>query len=379
MIWTLGLVGVDIMGACALPSSSSDAGATGGLTGLEGTTTEAADVTTSEERLDVPAGTNGSGPAAEAGDGCVADLVGTELQPVFLGVAFDVSGSMGELDEPWHDPELKWEPVVAATKAFFTDPASSGLTATMTFFPAENDECEDESYTPPEVPPTSLPSMAFVDAIDAVTPQSPDEWRGGTPTLAVSRAILTMLQQMARADSVARYVYVLISDGYPQGCGDDNDINLTIDAVAEMSAEITTYVIGVANPPGGPQSVEDLDAIAVAGGSEAAFIVQTGDPEQTAADFAAAIETIRSGTISCNLPIPEPPNGASLEPDELNVRFNGELLGYDPECADPRGWRYDDPSMPTQIEICPAACEEAKEDPDRELVVEFGCQTQPAA
>ncbi|MEM9460010.1 MAG: vWA domain-containing protein [Myxococcota bacterium] len=368
------------MGACTDELSPSNDAGTGGLTGLtaQGSSTTQVGDETSEERLDIPADTEGVGPTAEGGNGCVADLVGTELRPVFLGVAFDVSGSMGELDEPWHDPELKWEPVVAATKAFFTDPTSSGLTATMTFFPSEEDRCEDDSYVPPDVAPTMLPSMVFVDAIDAVTPQSPDQWRGGTPTLAVSRATLAMLQPMAADDPVARYVYVLISDGYPQGCGDDNDINLTIEAVADVSADITTYVIGVQNPPGGPESVENLDAIAVAGGSEAAFIVQTGDPEQTAADFAAAIEAIRTSSISCILPIPEPPNGASLEPDEVNVRFNGELLGYDPDCADPRGWRYDDPVMPTQIEICPAVCDEVKEDPDRDLVVEFGCQTQPA-
>ena len=350
-------------GACGGPESPhSDDPETDGFVTLGADSRGEDEPSDDDDRLDVPSDTHGAGGDAPGLDECSAELAETELQPVFLGVAFDVSGSMGELDEPWHDPKLKWEPVVAATKAFFGDDASTGITATMTFFPAEDDRCEEGTYELPDVPPTNLPSTVFAEAIEAITPESPDQWRGGTPTLAVTRGTLGMLRDLASKDPGARYVYVLISDGYPQGCGDDNDIQRTVDVVDEASAEISTYVIGVQNPPGGPESVENLDAIAVAGGSEHAFILETGDPEQTAADFAAAIEAIRASTISCVLPIPESPNGLPLDPSALNVRYDGVLLGYDPECADPQGWRYDDPEAPAFIELCEGVCADVKLD-----------------
>jgi hypothetical protein len=96
---------------------------------------------------------------------CEATATGeARLEPVRLAFAFDVSGSMGKLDYPYHDPTLKWEPVVAATKAFFTDPASTGISASLTFFPIDADEserCDANSYDTPDVPMTALPSTAF--------------------------------------------------------------------------------------------------------------------------------------------------------------------------------------------------------------------------
>jgi len=74
---------------------------------------------------------------------------------------------------------------------------------------------------------------------------------------------------------------VLVSDGYPQGCNSTDDkIETVVAAVKKVSKDISTYVIGVANPPGGPDTVTNLNDIAAAGGSDKAFIIQTGDPEK---------------------------------------------------------------------------------------------------
>lgn len=331
-------------------------------------------------RLDVrPPGAGESEANLEGTGDCSADLAGTMLQPIYLGFAFDVSGSMGKLDYPWHDPALKWEPVVAATKAFFADDTSSGIAASLSFFPAEDDRCDAESYAPPDVAMTPLPSDVFADAIDDVTPETSDDWRGGTPTLAVTQATLAMLDGLAGADPTGRYVFVLVSDGYPQGCDDDDDaIEATVEAVAEVSDRVLTYVVGVANPPGGPDTVTNLDQIAVAGGSGQAFIVETGNAGQTAVDFKAAIEAIRSDVASCSLVIPESPDGQPLEPDRVNVTYDMMPLGYDPDCVTSAGWRYDDPDAPTRIELCPGVCEDVRAEPGREVTIEFGCETRPA-
>ena len=59
---------------------------------------------------------------------------------------------MGKGDEDWHDKSLKWDPVVLATRTFFEDAGSHGLTASLTFFPDEGDEderCVEEAYASP--------------------------------------------------------------------------------------------------------------------------------------------------------------------------------------------------------------------------------------
>ena len=99
---------------------------------------------------------------------CAKQTARATRQPVYLEFAFDVSGSMGKGDKPWHDRALKWEPVVAATKAFFEDARSEGFSAALTFFPADDDRCEQASYQAPDVTMQPLPSQAFGQALDAI-------------------------------------------------------------------------------------------------------------------------------------------------------------------------------------------------------------------
>ena len=98
-----------------------------------------------------------------------------ELQPVHLAFAFDVSASMGNNHEAWHSRELKWEPVVRATRGFFTAQSSTGLFASLPVFPGPERSriCTANSYAEPDVPMTPLPSPLFSQAIDDVTPVTP--------------------------------------------------------------------------------------------------------------------------------------------------------------------------------------------------------------
>src|SRR5260221_497507 len=127
------------------------------------------------------------------------------------------------------------------------------------------------------------------------SPESP-------PTLAVIEGTIDFITPLAKADPGVRYAIVLVSDGYPQGCS-DNKISSVVSRVSAVSSKIPTYVIGVANPPGGPDTVSNLNDIAVAGATQKAFIIQTGDPQQTAADFEAAVRAIRSASVSCEFQI----------------------------------------------------------------------------
>lgn len=321
----------------------------------------------------------GSGAGSAEGGACAETRAEATLRRVHLAFLFDVSGSMGALDHPWHDPALKWEPVVAGTTAFFADPASAGLDASLTFFPSASDRCDAGQYDEPDVPFTELPSPALAAAIDEIGAASADDWRGGTPTLAVVTGTLARLMPLAATELDSTYAIVMVSDGYPQSC-DDNSIESVAAAVSEVAATIPTYVIGVRNPPleGAPETVANLDAIAVAGGTEHAYFIDTGDPTRTTSDLLAAVNAIRGQTLSCDLAIPPPPAGRELDAQRVRVQYTSgsttQDLPYDADCVSVDGWRYDDPEAPASIHLCPTACATVQADPAAALSVAFACE-----
>lgn len=325
--------------------------------------------------------TDGGTPA------CASAATTGELQQLALAFAFDVSGSMGQGDEPYHDRQLKWEPIVQASKAFFGSTEVARVSASLVFFPAEDAKCEVASYEQPDVELTTLPAAAFGDAIDAVTPESEDDWRGGTPTLAVVRATIDYVQSLRDAGSTARHAIVLVTDGTPAGCAADDRIDGVAELVASVSDEIPIYVIGVANPvteeePDPPDNVSNLHQIAVSGGTESAYLVDTGNPEQTVNAFNQAIARIRSQGLSCEVEIPPPPSGKTFDKEAINVSLTtGGIkteLGYSVDCSDTDAWRFDDPETPTQIVLCDDACGLTKSAADAALQVEFGCERRSA-
>ncbi|HVW26342.1 MAG TPA: vWA domain-containing protein [Polyangiaceae bacterium] len=318
----------------------------------------------------------------DAGTACTRTASAeTELAKVHLAIAFDISGSMGKLDKPYYDPTLKWDPVVTAMKAFFTDPASSNLFASLVFFPIDSGEskrCSSDSYTKPDVPMTALPSGVFGDAIDAVTPKTMSDWRGGTPTLAVVQGTYAFVAPLAKADTGSKYALLLVTDGYPEGCSSDDDkIDTVVAAVKGFANELPTYVIGISNPPGGPDTVTNLNDIAAAGGTDRAFIIQTGDPTATVKAFQDAVSSIQMSQLSCDFEIPPPPAGQSFDPTRANVTYaSGDTeraLDYDASCKSDSAWRFDDETAPKRMILCDATCAQVRADPGAVLRVDFGC------
>ncbi|WP_437818752.1 vWA domain-containing protein [Sorangium sp. So ce1078] len=330
---------------------------------------------------DDPGGPTGAGGSTGAGDACATHTAKAELQPVYLAVAFDVSGSMGANDRPSHSKELKWDPVVAATKQFFADPASAGLTASLTFFPGEERRrmCSARTYSTPDVEMTPLPSEAFAEAIDEVTPETDDDWRMGTPTAFVVEGTISFIEGQRQQDP-GKYALVLVTDGYPQLCEGSDSIEAVVEHVEEaLDDNIPTYVIGVANPPDdGPGNVDNLHDIAAAGGTGEAFLIETGNPDATATSFRAAIDQIRGAAVSCTVAIPPAPDGRTFDKQRVRVTYTSgdsepKALAYDQECASDDAWRYDDPANPTQIELCESACSAVQSDPEASLGVDFTC------
>lgn len=354
------------------PSANGGLGvATGGNRGRTVTDIGGSEQTTNTSRgasLDINA-------AAGAPAACASVSQSAKLRPVYLAFVFDESGSMGMLDFPWEDPVLKWNPVVAATRAFFESEASRGIFASLTLFPADKDSCDPNTYAHFDVPMTALPSTALGQVLTSIGIPVGE----GTPTRPAIQGTVQQLRPMAENDPNATYALVLVTDGLPNDCS-DNTVKSTAAEVRALAAIVPTYVIGVENPPmeDAPDSLSGLNAIAEAGGAGGPFIIETGDPDRTIAAFSAAIEQIRGASISCNVDIPAPPEGQQFNPRRVKVTSASgaveNALNYDPSCQAASSWHYDNPTSPKEIRLCPAACEAIRLDTEARLSVEFACE-----
>jgi hypothetical protein len=110
-------------------------------------------------------------------------------------------------------------------------------------------------------------------------------------------------------------------------------------------------------------------------------VICQNDWNQVFTDITTAVV---SGTqVSCELAVPAPPAGETLDPSKVNVKYvsgaTASTLGQVPTAADcgaAGGWYYDDNVNPTKITICPSTCSSVQSDPAANLKIELGCSTQ---
>jgi hypothetical protein len=304
--------------------------------------------------------------AASVADGsCASSLVQAHSLPLMLVFMFDRSGSMSDLEASDGGPkQSKWAACSAGLDAFFADPSSAGILASLQFFMLP-DECNADAYAVPQVPMTPLPNATvFASAIAATTPN------GETPTVPALQGALKYAAQTEQGNPGAKVAVVLVTDGEPHGC--NSTIMEAADAASAAATSTPTYVVGIGK-------VKNLDALAMAGGTGQAFIVSTSDPRQTAIDLANSLAKIRGSSLGCEYRIPAAPAGQTLDFNAVNLVFTPsggapETLAYDKDCVGP-GWRYADPQSPTKIEICPASCATIQGDLRASINLELGCAT----
>jgi hypothetical protein len=292
------------------------------------------------------------------------------VKPLHLYIMFDKSASMAG---------NKWDAAEAGLAAFVDDVTAAGVDVGMRFFPRMPDStpgCDQAAYKEPTVAFGLLPGNA--DAIkNAIAGETPNGF--GTPMYpALGGAILKSIE-IAQANPDHAAAVLLVTDGQPEGpngtCGglDPEDPQVVADLAAigaNFNPPIATYVVGL---PGVNQDTANL--IAAAGDTDEAILVGGNVEDQ----FREALQKVKGDALPCTYEIPPQVLSGEVALSKVNVErttSGGDVITIpqDQDCEG-EGWRYDNPSMPTLIELCPQTCEALKDDAGSGIRVVLGCAT----
>lgn len=332
-------------------------------------------------------GTGSTGSGASGGfdpnSACVANSAEGERLPVDLYFMVDITGSMNcpvpdsasspcEVDPGApYSSTTRWVVESAALKSFMSSPKNAGMGVGIGFFPSAKNLCDANSYVTPKVEISDLPGAA--SALNAaISEQKP---AGNTPTVASLTGAIQHAATWAKAHPGRRAAVVYSTDGYPKGCDASNTIAEAVKVAksAYTGSGIQTYVLGMG------QNLSSLNQIAEAGGTEQAYLIDTG--KDAATQLADALNSIRSkAVVDCTFNIPPPPTGESLDYNKVNVRFTSSSGQVTDALRDPsaaactQGWQYS--ADKSQINLCGDFCNSVKSDPGGSLQILFGCMTK---
>jgi hypothetical protein len=339
------------------------------------------------------------------------------LTPVSMFVMFDRSGSMLTDTEP-----TRWANAASALSTFFQDPGAADLAVALRFFPHTEPAvgCTNSGMTgciaadcaQPLVPLMADPMMPLpkltadpapmdtleAELIAAITNSPPVEGgSGGTPTHVALEGALSWATayQAAHPRPEQQTVVVLVTDGEPNGCGNMCGMNggnrqACLDGISMLassalaSAAISTYVVGLTDEPA---SLDFLNALAMAGGTNQAFIVQDGATAAT--ELATTLKAIQGNALQCDFAYPMVEDGGMSDPKKINVDFTpstpaGSMpipffrVENEAACATATvpSWYYDDPMAPTRIFLCQSACTTVTADTGAKLDIQIGCTSR---
>jgi hypothetical protein len=219
--------------------------------------------------------------------------------------------------------------------------------------------CDTASYAAPAVPIGV--GTARGDIVTSLEAQVPN---GLTPTGPALGGALEHARTWATQNPGRQVVTVLATDGLPTECTpvDIPEISqLAGDAFAQQNP-VRTFVIGVFSAVDlGADGQERLDALASAGGSEQAFVINTAD--DVGAEFLNALNEIRDSAVSCDFQL----DAQDLNFDLVNLSVSNASgtatdlvnVGDASACGADQGWYYvrNGTGTPTQITVCPTTCE----------------------
>jgi len=254
----------------------------------------------------------------------------------------------------------RWEALQQAIQTFVDSGDNGDIRAGIGFFglTGGNDDaidCNQSNYSTPTVEIGPLDDVG-PDLVSAMTEMQPGGLTPEAPALAgaLDHAAAWAKENPGRATAV-----VLVSDGYPTQCEPRTLSGLSdIAERAHLNAPyVRTYVIGLA-------SEYNLDAVAEAGGTHKAFLVDKGD---ITSSFASVLHNVANTKLACDYALPPAPDTTKkLDLDKVQVTYTTaddetEEIPSVPNLASCAasangGWYYDNPTNPTSIEVCPCTC-----------------------
>ena len=253
---------------------------------------------------------------------------------------------------------------------------------------AARDLCDAAPYATPAVEVAALPGAATA-LISSLTQHVVD---GLTPTAGALSGAIQHVQVLACANPTHKVAVLLATDGLPSECtpveiGGATGIGAIASAAYAATPAVATYVIGVFAPAEQADAQTNLDALAAAGGTGRAFVINTS--QNVSQSFVDALNAVRSSGLSCQYMLPSVmQDGGQADYFSVNVQFTpgagtAVTVGNVKDrasCSTTRGgWYYDvDPSTgatPQTISICPASCEPMKADPAGRVDILLGCRT----
>lgn len=310
-------------------------------------------------------------------DGCAGALYEGEVIPLDLYVMFDQSGSMATvIDED--TGEMRIDAVSGAMEAFLLDWRSSGIGVGLGHFghmPLGETSCNQDDYAEALVSIARLPDNAepVVDTLNALEPT------GETPTGAGIRGACQVTSAWKADHPGTVVVNLIVTDGEPKApiSSEDGSCDPTLEDAVAAAAEcaeagVPSYVLGV-----GP-SLENLDSIAQAGGTEGAYLVA----EDSSEGVLEALNAIRGAAqLPCQFAVDEPAGDRALNYDETDVVFMDDQcvvrriahVASADECDDGSGgWYFNDSAGERRIVLCDRSCADVRQ-PDTEFFYSVGC------
>jgi hypothetical protein len=336
---------------------------------------------------------SGSGAGGTDG-GCAGITVEGETLPLDILILYDRSKSMLCEIPAGGD---RWTATKNALTSFLQNPGASGINVALTYFgtappggdPLGASSCNPYDYQTPDVEFTPLPggATALVSSLASHTAQT------DTPTVAALTGAINHAASWKADHPSNTVIVVLVTDGQPNACGAGN-LSEVVDVATQglAKAQIHTYMVGILSPgstctldPNQPNQA-DLDAVAKAGGTNAALVVDT--TKDTGMQLLDTMNKIRQNAqIPCEYTIPTPTNGGKLDYDKVNVGYVDpmsqkqdvyyveQMSACDPSKGG--GWYYDTVPMtakPSKILLCPSTCSTVTGKYGYRVNVTLGCQ-----
>jgi hypothetical protein len=223
-----------------------------------------------------------------------------------------------------------------------------------------------------EAAPTDQQEVALVNATMTSAPVMTSQ---GTPIYAALDGALQWARAQRQRTPNENSVVVLVTDGQANGCEVRTEAIAGLAAAALASDNIRTYAIGLTG-----SSDAEINAIAMAGGTMQGIFVADG--ANTQQELLQALTAIRGQALDCDIPLPQPKAGQSVDPRKVNVNVtNNGTQGTLPQVADAAscaampGWYYDNAASPTRIILCPATCDAVTVNTSATLDILLGCAT----